>query len=409
MTASSGAARLIVMTAMTLILAACSSSGETGAPLSTASVTPGVATAPAKPRPIKVALLLPLAGFGEAAVVAKAMKQAAELALFAQNDPSIQLIVKDDGGTPDRARQAAEAAIADGAGTILGPLYGHSALAAAPAAAQKARPMLAFSNDARAAAPGLWLMGYLPDQETRRVVAYAFGKGKKRFAALVPQTEFGRAADIAFRDAVAKAGGEVVAVESYAEAAFGAAAPLDRIKQAIAAGQGNGRPIDALFVPTPEVGLRSLATAIARAGISSRDVQILGTGGFDSDAAMQAEALNGAWFAGSDPGQWRAFAMRFRSTFGTEPPRLAVLAYDAVAIAVAVERETQLGAPLMPALTRPQGFAGAGGSVRFRSDGATERSFAVLQVAASGPVLIDPAPSFVAEPPKTASAFSWNW
>ena len=72
---------------------------------------------------VKVALLLPLTGSGNTPSVAKALKQAAELALFDFDNPSVSLVPKDTRGTPDGARAAAESAIQDGAELIIGPLF----------------------------------------------------------------------------------------------------------------------------------------------------------------------------------------------------------------------------------------------------------------------------------------------
>ena len=72
---------------------------------------------------MKIALLLPLGGMGETAAIAKSMKQAAEMALFELNDPSVQIVTKDDGGTAAGGRAAADAAIKEGAEIILGPLF----------------------------------------------------------------------------------------------------------------------------------------------------------------------------------------------------------------------------------------------------------------------------------------------
>ena len=58
---------------------------------------------------VKVALLLPLTGSGNTPSVAKALKQAAELALFDFDNPSVSLVPKDTKGTPDGARAAARA------------------------------------------------------------------------------------------------------------------------------------------------------------------------------------------------------------------------------------------------------------------------------------------------------------
>src|SRR6185437_8490770 len=69
---------------------------------------------------VKIGLLVPLSAQGQAGVIGKSLKQAAELALFERDNPNLQLIVKDDKATPDGARLAAEDAIKSGASLILG-------------------------------------------------------------------------------------------------------------------------------------------------------------------------------------------------------------------------------------------------------------------------------------------------
>ena len=54
---------------------------------------------------VKVALILPLSAQGNAGATALSMRNAAEMALAEFNNPDIQLLVKDDGGT--RGRRAA--------------------------------------------------------------------------------------------------------------------------------------------------------------------------------------------------------------------------------------------------------------------------------------------------------------
>ena len=51
------------------------------------------------------------------------MRNAAEMALAEFNNPDIQLLVKDDGGTAAGAQQAAQQALDEGAEIILGPLF----------------------------------------------------------------------------------------------------------------------------------------------------------------------------------------------------------------------------------------------------------------------------------------------
>src|SRR3546814_20508837 len=72
-------------------------------------------------------------------------------------------------------------------------------------------------------------MCFVPGQSIERVVAYARGKGQQRFGALIPKNLYGTRATAAFRDAVTKAGGTLVAIETYdrsATALSGAAPPL---------------------------------------------------------------------------------------------------------------------------------------------------------------------------------------
>ena len=59
------------------------------------------------------------------AVAAQSMRNAAEMALAEFNNPDIQLLVKDDGGSAPGAQQAAQQALDEGAEIILGPLFAH--------------------------------------------------------------------------------------------------------------------------------------------------------------------------------------------------------------------------------------------------------------------------------------------
>ena len=127
--ACEGSARPASSPAMIALLSACA--GQQGA-------GPGGGTgdqfaAPAGPQggaigtgQVKVGLILPLSAPGNAGLVAQSMKNAAELAITEFNSPNIQLLVKDDGGTPLGAQQAAQQALDEGAEIILGPLFAQS-------------------------------------------------------------------------------------------------------------------------------------------------------------------------------------------------------------------------------------------------------------------------------------------
>ena len=142
-------------------LAGCSGGGgQSGLGETSALGTEGQSSPGSKSTPVKVGLLLPLSASTQTALVAKAMREAAELALFESRGAELQLVIKDDKGTEDGARAAATEAIGQGAEIILGPLFAKSVRAAAAVARKSSVPVIAFSNDPAVAGNGAFLIGF---------------------------------------------------------------------------------------------------------------------------------------------------------------------------------------------------------------------------------------------------------
>ena len=140
------AARAAAVGVFCAALAACSGNGP-GGTASTGAIAPAGTAPPAGSNPsTKVAMLVPLSAKGQPGLIGKSLKQAAELALFERNNPNLQLIIKDDKGTPEGARAAADDAIKAGAQLILGPLLAKSVGAAAAVARPAGVPVVAFST-----------------------------------------------------------------------------------------------------------------------------------------------------------------------------------------------------------------------------------------------------------------------
>ena len=306
-----------------LLLAGCAS--PSGSPLTaTDSIpqSPQQQATPPQRASIKVALLVPLSGQGGASIVGKSLRQAAELALFERDNPAVQLIVKDDKGTPEGARAAADEAMKEGAGLILGPLFAKSVSAVAPMARAASIPVVAFSNDRTVAGNGVHLLGFQPGPDVQRIVSYASAQGKKRFVALVPDDPLGRVAGAVFRDAVASAGGTVIAMETYPMSANAVLEPLRKIATVIDAADAQA-PIDALFLPGAQEHLEMVGRLLPQANIDTQKVKILGTGGMDYPNAGRDQRLVGAWFPGPDPSGWNDFSQKFAKSYGAAPPRIA--------------------------------------------------------------------------------------
>jgi branched-chain amino acid transport system substrate-binding protein len=385
-----GRARLW-LAACASVLAGCATNAPS--PLSTAST----GSEPAAPRaaPVKVALLASLSAQGQPGVIGNALKQAGELALFDRDSPNLQLLVKDDKGTPEGAVAAASDAIKDGASLILGPLFAKSVAAVAPIARQANVPVIAFSNDRQVAGRGVYLLSFQPATEIARVVAYATHEGKRRFAALVPDDAFGKVAASAFNEAVQRAGGSIIALETYPASANGMLEPMRKVGLVLHASQdAEGGQVDALFLPGGQDNLERIARLMPQAEIDTASVKVIGTGGMDYANAGQSAGLVGAWYAGPDPRGWEDFAQKFAKSYGQAPPRIASLAYDAVSLAITLAAAGGGGQRYAAsALTRPSGFSGVDGSYRLLADGTAERALAVLEVQRIGAGIIEPAPA----------------
>jgi len=352
------------------------------------------------PKPsVRIAMLLPLSARGQAAPVAKGLKQAAEMALFKQNNPNVQLIFKDTKGTPEGAQAAATTAASEGVELILGPLYGANVTAVSAIARQAGLPVIAFSNDRRAAGKGTYLLSFLVREEIRRIISFTAGRGKQRFAALIPDNGYGKIVTAAFRASVNESGGQIIALEHYKSGTNGMLEPSQRLFKLVKSAAESGAPVDAIFLPGGPDTLPNIAPLVKYASVDPSSVKFLGSGGWDYPNIGRDRAFVGGWYPAPDPRGWRAFSERFIKTFGSSPPRIATLAYDAVTIAVGLAGAYPKGQRYTAAnLTRASGFVGVDGAVRFTSDGTTQRSLAVLEVQRFGSQVISPASSGFASP-----------
>src|SRR6202142_2245972 len=369
------------------LLAACSGAQQSLSSFSSPFSSPDPAGPPQLPQAVgnggvKVGLILPLSAAGNAGVAAQSMKNAAEMALAEFQNPNIQLLIKDDGGSPQGAQQGTQQALDEGAEIILGPLFALSVPATAQSTRARGISVIAFSTDSSVAGRGVYLLSFLPESDVNRIIEYAASIGKRSFAALLPENAYGNVVEASFKQAVGKRGGRIVAFEKYGADRSAAAA---KVAQALA-------QADALLLADDGDSVVSVADALTAAGANLKSVQLLGTGLWDNPRVSNSAALSGGFYAAPDPSGFRAFSGRYRAKYGADPVRTATLAYDAVALVCALAR-TQGGQRFAPeVLTNTSGFAGIDGLFRFRADGTNERGLAVMRVGSGGGVPVAGSP-----------------
>jgi len=370
--------------AMATVLAACSTQLG-GAPSASPPSEQRAANAAVGDGQVRVALVLPLSAQGNAAVAAQSMKNAAEMALAEFKSANVQLLVKDDGGTPQGAQAATQQAISEGAEIVIGPLFAQSVSAAGQAARAGNIPMIAFSTDAGVAARGVYLLSFLPEADVYRIVDFAITRGKRSFAALLPDNAYGTVVEAAFQQEVSRRGGRVVALEKY---------PLDTNKMAEAVRRVSqaANQVDCIFIADGADAVPQVVQALAANGVNLKRVQLLGTGLWDDPRIFSTAALDGGWYAAPDAAGFRNFSSRYRARYGQDPVRTATLAYDAVALVAALVKTQGSQHFSEQVLASPSGFSGIDGVFRFRPDGPNERGLAVMRVAPSGGQVVSPGP-----------------
>jgi ABC-type branched-subunit amino acid transport system substrate-binding protein len=433
--------RLACAALLLLVLAGCqniplvsrstSTKPTVPAPQAAAQAEPAPLTVPEAPTPTevpangkaRVAILLPLTGAN--ASLGQSLLNAAELALFMSGSDNLELLPRDTEGAGGAAA-AASSALADGAELILGPIFSASVADVASLARARGVPVISFSNDLSVAGNGVFVAGFTPENQIDRVVSYARSRGAQRFAALVPDNQFGTRAADALQKSVGTFGGTLSRVARYTSTENAVIAPVIRRladydsrraalranREALAAKNDEtskaalkrldgldtaGDPdFDALLIPEGGPRLRALAPLLSLYDIDTRRVRTLGTFDWNDPLTETEPALNGGWYPTPPPDTRAQFESAYQAAFKSPAPRISSIAFDTTLLAAALARtEPAAGQSrfTMERLTQPNGFAGADGIFRLNPDGGSERGLAVIEVHLRASHIVGPAPT----------------
>lgn len=174
--------------------------------------SPETPAAPAR-YPDRLALLLPLSG--ELAPIGQAVREGFMAAYYSDrhgsNAPRVQVHDTRAGG----ARAAYEAAVATGAGMVVGPLTKEE-LADLVTGGELTVPILALNRvDVSPPPAGLYQFGLAPEDDAREAARRAWDDGHRRVLVLVPAGEWGERVAQAFLEAWYAAGGSVAETQYY--------------------------------------------------------------------------------------------------------------------------------------------------------------------------------------------------
>ena len=241
--------------------------------------------------------------------------------------------------------------------------------------------MIAFSTDTSVSSRGVYLLSFLIEGYVDRIMEYAQSKGKKSFAAMAPQSDYGNIAVAEFQQAASRLGVRVVTIARYAPGQAAGAA------QEIA---GVANQIDALFIPEQADGMDGVSAALVANGVKT---QILGTGIWNDAARDETAGVAGRLVRGAGERRLQRFR-RPLSRQSSTAIRRGWRRSPMTRSRWSRRWRARKGRSVLPrrTLVNASGFNGADGVFRFRAEGPNERGLAVLQINNGAASVVSAAP-----------------
>lgn len=360
-------------------------------------------------QPVKIALLVPLSGKNRE--LGKNMLDSAQLALFGIGDTNLILLPIDTKDSSEAAVEAANIAVKNDAKIILGPIFSNQTKAIAQIARENNISVVSFSNDRELAYNGVFVMGFRPEQQIRRIVEFALEKGVEDFAALLPSNAYGAVASKEMRESVSKTekasilqteiyitdkSGFPQKLDSHVDSVFNAL--MNNVSQKNYLKEPGKLEQDAIKFPrallAPQGGkqLAMITQLLSQYNHDPKNIKLLGISNWYEYDILKNPVLQGSWFAAPPQERRRLFESKFKELYGYEPNEIASLAYDGIALTATIAKMTK-GTKFSPQeVGNPRGFVGIDGIFRFNKDGLIERGLEVVEIWGGHYNVVSPAP-----------------
>ncbi|MGD9637579.1 MAG: penicillin-binding protein activator [Alphaproteobacteria bacterium] len=372
---------------------------------------------------IRIGVLLPLTG--NASKIGLALRNAALMAQYEVALDNIILQFYDTAGTPEQAVEATKEAINHGVKLIIGPVFSASVTPVAKLANRKGINVITFSNDPYVVGDGVYTIGLLLNQQVEKILSYAKQNNYAKLAIIAPDNDTGLTIANSAAQVASNAGIEVYKTSYYDPSINDfsqvvkeisdydlrvqnleeqkkllegledevSKAALEKLEQVDTLGDVE---FDMILLAEGGSKLRSLASMLPYYDVLPSKVKFLGTSLWDDSSLIRESSLQGGWYTALPKEASEAFQARYENYFKTKAPRVASLAYDAVALASAIARGKDDTDFSKEELTNPNGFAGIDGIFRLLPSGYSERGLAIVEINKKGSIIVEPAPdSFV--------------
>ena len=397
---------------------------------------------------LRIAVILPTQK--QNAIVAQDLKNAATMALFdAKSNNSILQFYSTD-GTYDSAKEKTVKAVNEGADIIVGPLFAEEVRGASKASGRT--PIVSFTTDTNVLDSSVFSIGFLMEQQIKRVVEHAIQNEKTKFGIIVSDSESGDFVRKNFEKYVSMYNGEVVKEATYSDKKAGLMKAVKEIsdfenrvneyneykKQAkerfdylVLLRDENPEEYatafddtqylstddevsflektleelehkttisdpeyEAIFIFGDEINdVLMIGSSLMYYDVHPDRIKYLGTSQFENPKISSERAFRGAWYPSVSTKYTGKFDEAYKKYFNRNPVKIASLAYDAVSLinSLAVD-----GTIEKRDLLNPNGWTGINGIFRFKSNGVSERNMDIKEVIGGSVTktkIISPAPA----------------
>ncbi|MBI3603448.1 MAG: penicillin-binding protein activator [Nitrospirae bacterium] len=320
--------------------------------------------------------------------------------------PSVGLVVKDS-AAPDKSALRAELAdlVAEYRPmAVIGPLLSRDLPAAAAIADETATPFVtpaATVSDVHRFSSYLFNTALTYQQQARRLADYAVTRmGYRRFCILHPETAPGHDLTRYFIQEVKQRGGEIIAVEAYAENDTDFGPQIKRLKtedlkrhgKATTSKTAKGavkityKPgFDAIFLPGS-----AAQAALTTPQLLFYDVKVpfLGSNGWDSpelirlaERTVDGGVFVDGLFADSQDPTVKDFVERYRRRYQTTPTLFAAQAYEATRVVLdAIRKGAASGKAVRDYLAKQPDLPTLNGPASFGPSGTLDRRPFLIQI-----------------------------
>ena len=340
----------------------------------------------------KIGLLVPLTG--SFSYLGNTISGGSELAFFKMGNPNIELLYFDTAGGK-KAVNAANKAISNNVDVVIGPLFSDSVSAVKPLLKASNIPVLSFSNNIDVAEPGVWVLGYLPEQQIIQLVDFAVARGKQNFGILNSKSQLGNKITNAATDQLAKYGlspRTVFELDNISQ--MEQEELLSQIKTFTKYVDSSKDPLtlpppayDTVIIAGDTDFILQVAPILSYYDLGPDRVLFMGIDKWAQPKILNEPSLQKAVLTLPKRPAEEKFNKVWQDEFTFKSNDLAKISFDASALVIATSVANS-NIPLSDDLATQPGFIGFSGQFKMSQSGLTERVFEIMEI--SDKLLVQP-------------------